>query len=144
MGMTLYWTVPEGGEKAFKTQLKNAGDTVKMRNYFKKYLLKKLKEHRLENGITEDDLNRNTLLVSKKNPFYTAKTNGVLEKLDGKQLFLGCFKEDNGEPKLWCWKQVKLDLNSQTCEFKSNGKDPNRSFFNEAPTPVNGWNEVKP
>ena len=64
MGMTLYWTVSEGGEKIFKTQMKNAGDTVKMREDFKEYLLK--------NGIGEDDLNQNTLLVSKKNPFYTA------------------------------------------------------------------------
>ena len=61
MGMTLYWTVSEGGEKIFKTQMKNAGDTVKMREDFKEYLLK--------NGIGEDDLNQNTLLVSsfKKN-----------------------------------------------------------------------------
>ena len=70
MGMTLYWTVSEGGEKIFKTQMKNAGDTVKMREDFKEYLLK--------NGIGEDDLNQNTLLVSKKNPFYTAITTGVL------------------------------------------------------------------
>ena len=77
MGMKLYWTVSEGGEKAFKTQMKNAGDTVTMREAFKKILLENeaFKKILLENGIDENDLNQNTLLVSKKNPFYTAKRN---------------------------------------------------------------------
>lgn len=133
MGMTLYWTVSEGGEKTFKTQMKNAGDTVKMREDFKEYLLKK--------GIGEDDLNQNTLLVSKKNPFYTAKTNGVLKKIeeDGKQLFLGYFEEDrNGEPKLSRWKTAG------TGDF-TKGNDQNRMFFREDPTQGNNrWKKVQP
>ena len=132
MGMTLYWTVSEGGEKIFKTQMKNAGDTVKMREDFKEYLLK--------NEIGEDDLNQNTLLVSKKNPFYTAKTNGVLKKIkeDGKQLFLGYFEEDrNGEPKLSRWKIAG------TGDF-TKGNDQNRRFFREDPTQGNGWKKVQP
>ena len=131
MGMTLYWTVSEGGEKIFKTQMKNAGDTVKMREDFKEYLLK--------NRIGEDDLNQNTLLVSKKNPFYTAKTNGVLKKIkeDGKQLFLGYFEEDRtGEPKLSGWKIAGTD------DF-TKGNDQNRRFFREDPTQGNnGWEKV--
>ena len=133
MGMTLYWTVSEGGEKIFKTQMKNAGDTVKMREDFKEYLLK--------NGIGEDDLNQNTLLVSKKNPFYTAKTNGVLKKIeeDGKRLFLGYFEEDrNGEPKLSRWKTAG------TGDF-TKGNDQNRRFFREDPTQGNNrWKKVQP
>ena len=133
MGMTLYWTVSEGGEKVFKTQMKNAGDTVKMREEFKEYLLK--------NGIDENDLNPNTLLVSKKNPFYTAKTEGVLDKLDedGKQLFLGYFEEDrNGEPKLSRWKTAG------TGDF-TKGNDQNRRFCREDPTQGNNrWKKVQP
>ena len=128
MGMKLYWTVSEGGEKAFKTQMKNAGDTVTMREAFKKILL--------ENGIDENDLNQNTLLVSKKNPFYTAKTNGVLKKIeeDGKQLFLGYFEEDrNGEPKLSRWRIAG------TRDF-TKGNDQNRRFFREDPTQGDWWN----
>lgn len=122
MGMKLYWTVSEGGEKVFKTQMKNAGDTVKMREDFKEYLLKK--------GIGEDDLNQNTLLVSKKNPFYTAKTNGVLKKIkeDGKQLFLGYFEDRDGKLKLSRWRIAGTD------KFESNRNDPNRRFFREDPT----------
>ena len=121
MGMTLYWTVSEGGEKIFKTQMKNAGDTVKMREDFKEYLLK--------NGIGEDDLNQNTLLVSKKNPFYTAKTNGVLKKLgeDGK-LVLGYFEDRDGKLKLSRWRIAGTD------KFESNRNDQNRRFFREDPT----------
>lgn len=132
MGMTLYWTVSEGGEKAFKTQMKNAGDTVKMREDFKEYLLKK--------GIGEDDLNQNTLLVSKKNPFYTAKTNGVLKKIkeDGKQLFLGYFEDRDGKLKLSRWRIAGTD------KFESNRNDPNRRFFREDPTQGNGWKKVQP
>lgn len=129
MGMKLYWTVSEGGEKVFKTQMKNAGDTVKMREDFKEYLLKK--------GIGEDDLNQNTLLVSKKNPFYTAKTNGVLKKIeeDGKQLFLGYFEEDrNGKLKLSRWRIAGTD------KFESNRNDQNRRFFREDPTQGDWWN----
>ena len=119
--MTLYWTVSEGGEKIFKTQMKNAGDTVKMREDFKEYLLK--------NGIGEDDLNQNTLLVSKKNPFYTAKTNGVLKKLgeDGK-LVLGYFEDRDGKLKLSRWRIAGTD------KFESNRNDQNRRFFREDPT----------
>lgn len=139
MGMKLYWTVSEGGEKAFKTQMKNAGDTVKMRVAFKEYLLDPKNGI---GGIGEDDLNQNTLLVSKKNPFYTAKTNGVLEKLDGKQLFLGYFKDCNGELKLSRWRRAGTD------DFKGNdsnqGNDPNRRFFREDPTLGVGWTEVQP
>ena len=137
MGMTLYWTVSEGGEKVFKTQMKNAGDTVKMREDFREYLLKK--------GIGEDDLNQNTLLVSKKNPFYTAKTNGVLKKIkeDGKQLFLGYFEEDrNGEPKLSRWKIAKIAETDEKTFTK--GNDQNRWFFREDPTQGNGWKKVQP
>ena len=143
MGMKLYWTVSEGGEKAFKTQMKNAGDTVTMREAFKKILLENeaFKKILLENGIGEDDLNQNTLLVSKKNPFYTAKTNGVLKKIeeDGKQLFLGYFEEDrNGEPKLSRWKIAGTD------DF-TKGNDQNRRFFREDPTQGNnGWKKVQP
>lgn len=72
MGMTLYWTVSEGGEKIFKTQMKNAGDTVKMREDFKEYLLK--------NGIGEDDLNQNTLLVSKKESLLYRKNERSFKK----------------------------------------------------------------
>ena len=132
MGMKLYWTVSEGGEKAFKTQMKNAGDTVKMRKEFKEYLLK--------NGIDENDLNPNTLLVSKKNPFYTAKTEGVLDKLDedGKQLFLGYFEERDGELMLSRWKIAG------TGDFIK-GNDQNRRFFREDPTQGNnGWEKVQP
>ena len=128
MGMTLYWTVSEGGEKAFKTQMKNAGDTVKMREDFKEYLLKK--------GIGEDDLNQNTLLVSKKNPFYTAKTNGVLKKIkeDGKQLFLGYFEDRDGKLKLSRWRIAR------TRDF-TKGNDQNRRFFREDPTQGKKWEE---
>ena len=127
MGMTLYWTVSEGGEKVFKTQMKNAGDTVKMREDFKEYLLK--------NGIGEDDLNQNTLLVSKKNPFYTAKTNGVLKKLgeDGK-LVLGYFEDRDGKLKLSRWRIAR------TRDF-TKGNDQNRRFFREDPTQGNEWKE---
>ena len=127
MGMKLYWTVSEGGEKAFKTQMKNAGDTVKMREDFKEYLLK--------NGIGEDDLNQNTLLVSKKNPFYTAKTNGVLKKLgeDGK-LVLGYFEDRDGKLKLSRWRIAR------TRDF-TKGNDQNRRFFREDPTQGNEWKE---
>ena len=127
MGMKLYWTVSEGGEKAFKTQMKNAGDTVKMREDFKEYLLKK--------GIGEDDLNQNTLLVSKKNPFYTAKTNGVLKKLgeDGK-LVLGYFEDRDGKLKLSRWRIAR------TRDF-TKGNDQNRRFFREDPTQGNEWKE---
>lgn len=130
MGMTLYWTVSEGGEKIFKTQMKNAGDTVKMREDFKEYLLK--------NGIGENDLNQNTLLVSKKNPFYTAKTNGVLKKLgeDGK-LVLGYFEDRDGKLKLSRWRIAG------TRDF-TKGNDPNRSFFREDPTQGNKWKKVQP
>ena len=130
MGMTLYWTVSEGGEKVFKTQMKNAGDTVKMREDFKEYLLK--------NGIGEDDLNQNTLLVSKKNPFYTAKTNGVLKKLgeDGK-LVLGYFEDRDGKLKLSRWRIAR------TRDF-TKGNDQNRRFFREDPTQGNGWKKVQP
>ena len=130
MGMTLYWTVSEGGEKVFKTQMKNAGDTVKMREAFKKILL--------ENGIGEDDLNQNTLLVSKKNPFYTAKTNGVLKKLgeDGK-LVLGYFEDRDGKLKLSRWRIAR------TRDF-TKGNDQNRRFFREDPTQGNGWKKVQP
>ena len=126
MGMKLYWTVSEGGEKAFKTQMKNAGDTVTMREAFKKILL--------ENGIGEDDLNQNTLLVSKKNPFYTAKTNGVLKKLgeDGK-LVLGYFEDRDGKLKLSRWRIAG------TRDF-TKGNDQNRRFFREDPTQGNWWN----
>ena len=137
MGMKLYWTVSEGGEKAFKTQMKNAGDTVKMREDFREYL-RKLPKNEIEIG--EDDLNQNTLLVSKKNPFYTAKTNGVLKKLkeDGKRLFLGYFEEDrNGEPKLSRWRIAG------TGEF-TKGNDQNRSFFREDPTQGKKWKKVQP
>ena len=138
MGMTLYWTVSEGGEKTFKTQMKNAGDTVKMRVAFKEYLLDPKNGI---GGIGEDDLNQNTLLVSKKNPFYTAKTNGVLKKIeeDGKQLFLGYFEEDrNGEPKLSRWKTAG------TGDF-TKGNDQNRRFFREDPTQGNNrWKKVQP
>lgn len=128
MGMTLYWTVSEGGEKTFKTQMKNAGDTVKMREEFKEYLLK--------NGIDENDLNPNALLVSKKNPFYTAKTEGVLDKLDedGKQLFLGYFEERDGELMLSRWKIAG------TGDF-TKGNDQNRRFFREDPTQGKKWKE---
>ena len=121
MGMKLYWTVSEGGKKAFKTQMKNAGDTVTMREAFKKILL--------ENGIDENDLNQNTLLVSKKNPFYTAKTNGVLKKLgeDGK-LVLGSFEDRDGKLKLSRWRIAGTD------KFESNRNDQNRRFFREDPT----------
>ena len=121
MGMKLYWTVTEGGKKAFKTQMKNAGDTVTMREAFKKILL--------ENGIDENDLNQNTLLVSKKNPFYTAKTNGVLKKLgeDGK-LVLGYFEDRDGKLKLSRWRIAGTD------KFESNRNDQNRRFFREDPT----------
>ena len=130
MGMKLYWTVSEGGEKAFKTQMKNAGDTVTMREAFKKILL--------ENGIGEDDLNQNTLLVSKKNPFYTAKTNGVLKKLgeDGK-LVLGYFEDRDGKLKLSRWRIAG------TRDF-TKGNDQNRRFFREDPTQGNGWKKVQP
>ena len=131
MGMKLYWTVSEGGEKAFKTQMKNAGDTVKMREDFKEYLLKK--------GIGEDDLNQNTLLVSKKNPFYTAKTNGVLKKLgeDGK-LVLGYFEDRDGKLKLSRWRIAR------TRDF-TKGNDQNRRFFREDPTQGNNrWKKVQP
>ena len=131
MGMTLYWTVSEGGEKVFKTQMKNAGDTVKMREDFKEYLLKK--------GIGEDDLNQNTLLVSKKNPFYTAKTNGVLKKLgeDGK-LVLGYFEDRDGKLKLSRWRIAG------TRDF-TKGNDQNRMFFREDPTQGNNrWKKVQP
>ena len=126
MGMKLYWTVSEGGEKAFKTQMKNAGDTVTMREAFKKILL--------ENGIGEDDLNQNTLLVSKKNPFYTAKTNGVLKKLgeDGK-LVLGYFEDRDGKLKLSRWRIAG------TRDF-TKGNDQNRRFFREDPTQGDWWN----
>ena len=137
MGMTLYWTVSEGGEKVFKTQMKNAGDTVKMRVAFKEYLLDPKNGI---GGIGEDDLNQNTLLVSKKNPFYTAKTNGVLKKIkeDGKQLFLGYFEEDrNGEPKLSRWKIAG------TGDF-TKGNDQNRMFFREDPTQGDRWKKVQP
>ena len=141
MGMKLYWTVSEGGEKAFKTQMKNAGDTVKMREDFKEYLLKNEREYLLKNRIGEDDLNPNTLLVSKKNPFYTAKTNGVLKKIeeDGKQLFLGYFEEDrNGEPKLSRWRIAGTGVFTE-------GNDQNRRFFREDPTQGNnGWEKVQP
>ena len=127
MGMKLYWTVSEGVEKIFKTQMKNAGDTVKMREDFKEYLLKK--------GIGEDDLNQNTLLVSKKNPFYTAKTEGVLDKLDedGKQLFLGYFEDRDGKLKQSRWRIAG------TRDF-TKGNDQNRRFFREDPTQGNWWN----
>ena len=130
MGMKLYWTVSEGGEKTFKTQMKNAGDTVKMREDFKEYLLKK--------GIGEDDLNQNTLLVSKKNPFYTAKTNGVLKKLgeDGK-LVLGYFEDRDGKLKLSRWRIAG------TRDF-TKGNDQNRRFFREDPTQGNKWKKVQP
>ena len=131
MGMKLYWTVSEGGEKAFKTQMKNAGDTVTMREAFKKILL--------ENGIDENDLNQNTLLVSKKNPFYTAKTNGVLKKLgeDGK-LVLGYFEDRDGKLKLSRWRIAG------TRDF-TKGNDQNRRFFREDPTQGNnGWKKVQP
>ena len=130
MGMKLYWTVSEGGEKAFKTQMKNAGDTVTMREAFKKILL--------ENGIGEDDLNQNTLLVSKKNPFYTAKTNGVLKKLgeDGK-LVLGYFEDRDGKLKLSRWRIAG------TRDF-TKGNDQNRSFFREDPTQGDKWKKVQP
>lgn len=130
MGMTLYWTVSEGGEKVFKTQMKNAGDTVKMREDFKEYLLK--------NGIGEDDLNQNTLLVSKKNPFYTAKTNGVLKKLgeDGK-LVLGYFEDRDGKLKLSRWRIAG------TRDF-TKGNDQNRMFFREDPTQGDRWKKVQP
>ena len=138
MGMKLYWTVSEGGEKAFKTQMKNAGDTVKMRVAFKEYLLDPKNGI---GGIGEDDLNQNTLLVSKKNPFYTAKTNGVLKKIeeDGKQLFLGYFEEDrNGEPKLSRWRIAGTGVFTE-------GNDQNRRFFREDPTQGNnGWKKVQP
>ena len=142
MGMKLYWTVSEGGEKAFKTQMKNAGDTVTMREAFKKILLENeaFKKILLENGIGEDDLNQNTLLVSKKNPFYTAKTEGVLDKLDedGKQLFLGYFEERDGELMLSRWKIAG------TGDFIK-GNDQNRRFFREDPTQGNnGWEKVQP
>lgn len=127
MGMKLYWTVSEGGEKAFKTQMKNAGDTVTMREAFKKILL--------ENGIDENDLNQNTLLVSKKNPFYTAKMNGVLKKLgeDGK-LVLGYFEDRDGKLKLSRWRIAGTD------KFESNRNDQNRMFFREDPTQGDWWN----
>ena len=130
MGMKLYWTVSEGGEKAFKTQMKNAGDTVTMREAFKKILL--------ENGIDENDLNQNTLLVSKKNPFYTAKTNGVLKKLgeDGK-LVLGYFEDRDGKLKLSRWRIAR------TRDF-TKGNDQNRRFFREDPTQGNKWKKVQP
>ena len=138
MGMTLYWTVSEGGEKVFKTQMKNAGDTVKMREDFKEYLLKNEKEYLLKNGIGEDDLNQNTLLVSKKNPFYTAKTNGVLKKLgeDGK-LVLGYFEDRDGKLKLSRWRIAG------TRDF-TKGNDQNRSFFREDPTQGDKWKKVQP
>lgn len=134
MGMKLYWTVSEGGEKAFKIQMKNAGDTVKMREDFKEYLLKNEKEYLLKNGIGEDDLNQNTLLVSKKNPFYTAKTNGVLKKLgeDGK-LVLGYFEDRDGKLKLSRWRIAR------TRDF-TKGNDQNRRFFREDPTQGDWWN----
>ena len=130
MGMKLYWTVSEGGEKIFKTQMKNAGDTVKMREDFREYLLK--------NGLDENDLNPNTLLVSKKNPFYTAKTNGVLKKLgeDGK-LVLGYFEDRDGKLKLSRWRIAR------TRDF-TKGNDQNRRFFREDPTQGNGWKKVQP
>ena len=137
MGMKLYWTVSEGGEKAFKTQMKNAGDTVTMREAFKKILLENeaFKKILLENGIGEDDLNQNTLLVSKKNPFYTAKTNGVLKKLgeDGK-LVLGYFEDRDGKLKLSRWRIAR------TRDF-TKGNDQNRRFFREDPTQGNEWKE---
>jgi|GEM_PF-3209929 hypothetical protein len=135
MGMTLYWTVSEGGEKIFKTQMKNAGDTVKMREDFREYLLKNEREYLLKNGIGENDLNQNTLLVSKKNPFYTAKTNGVLKKLgeDGK-LVLGYFEDRDGKLKLSRWRIAGTD------KFESNRNDPNRRFFREDPTQGDWWN----
>ena len=131
MGMKLYWTVSEGGKKAFKTQMKNAGDTVTMREAFKKILLENeaFKKILLENGIDENDLNQNTLLVSKKNPFYTATTNGVLKKLgeDGK-LVLGYFEDRDGKLKLSRWRIAGTD------KFESNRNDQNRRFFREDPT----------
>ena len=135
MGMKLYWTVSEGGEKAFKTQMKNAGDTVKMRVAFKEYLLDPKNGI---GGIGEDDLNQNTLLVSKKNPFYTAKTNGVLKKLgeDGK-LVLGYFEDRDGKLKLSRWRIAR------TRDF-TKGNDQNRRFFREDPTQGNGWKKVQP
>ena len=141
MGMKLYWTVSEGGEKAFKTQMKNAGDTVTMREAFKKILLENeaFKKILLENGIDENDLNQNTLLVSKKNPFYTAKTNGVLKKLgeDGK-LVLGYFEDRDGKLKLSRWRIAR------TRDF-TKGNDQNRRFFREDPTQGNnGWEKVQP
>ena len=131
MGMKLYWTVSEGGEKAFKTQMKNAGDTVKMRVAFKEYLLDPKNGI---GGIGEDDLNQNTLLVSKKNPFYTAKTNGVLKKLgeDGK-LVLGYFEDRDGKLKLSRWRIAR------TRDF-TKGNDQNRRFFREDPTQGDWWN----
>ena len=141
MGMKLYWTVSEGGEKAFKTQMKNAGDTVTMREAFKKILLENeaFKKILLENGIGEDDLNQNTLLVSKKNPFYTAKTNGVLKKLgeDGK-LVLGYFEDRDGKLKLSRWRIAGTGVFTE-------GNDQNRRFFREDPTQGNnGWKKVQP
>ena len=134
--MKLYWTVSEGGEKAFKTQMKNAGDTVTMREAFKKILLENeaFKKILLENGIDENDLNQNTLLVSKKNPFYTAKTNGVLKKLgeDGK-LVLGYFEDRDGKLKLSRWRIAG------TRDF-TKGNDQNRRFFREDPTQGDWWN----
>ena len=137
MGMKLYWTVSEGGEKAFKTQMKNAGDTVTMREAFKKILLENeaFKKILLENGIDENDLNQNTLLVSKKNPFYTANTNGVLKKLgeDGK-LVLGYFEDRDGKLKLSRWRIAR------TRDF-TKGNDQNRRFFREDPTQGKKWEE---
>ena len=131
MGMKLYWTVSEGVEKIFKTQMKNAGDTVKMRVAFKEYLLDPKNGI---GGIGEDDLNQNTLLVSKKNPFYTAKTNGVLKKLgeDGK-LVLGYFEDRDGKLKLSRWRIAG------TRDF-TKGNDQNRRFFREDPTQGDWWN----
>ena len=77
MGMTLYWTVSEGGEKIFKTQMKNAGDTVKMREDFKEYLLK--------NGIGEDDLPKYPSGIKKESLLYRKNERSFKKNKRGRQ-----------------------------------------------------------
>ncbi|MDD6058612.1 MAG: hypothetical protein PUB98_10220 [Clostridiales bacterium] len=101
MGMEVSWIAQDKKKK--QTLIEMTGDTGKMRKQFEKFLMEQVKK---------DEIGDDQIMVSQKNPFYSAKTKDILAKLadEGKSLYLGSFCEDENKLKLKAYKEIELAL----------------------------------